>query len=101
MIYGIAVPGGKELRAFAGVPTDNFCVIGRFHVGISCDAPVPGSGWHVSVLPYCHCDGSRTTIVPNEIFIESVAQVIALIGKPLHWLGPSQVGVYHWDEIRG
>ncbi len=101
LLYGITVPGAKQVEPLHGAPTDNFCIDGRFHIGISRDAPVPGSGWHVSVLPYCTCSGQRTTIVANEVFIESVAQVITLIGKPLHWLGPSPVGVFHWDEIPG
>lgn len=100
LLYGIVVPGGKQVEPLHAMPTDNFCVIGRFHIGISCDAPTPGNGWHVSVAPFCSCEGWRTTNVSPEVFMESVIQVIALIGKSLYWLGPSDVGVYHWDEIR-
>ncbi len=98
MRYGIAVDG-RQIEPLHGVPTDNFCVDGRFHIGISCDAPIPGSGWHISVAPYCTCNDAPI-IVPTAVFMESVTKVIELIQKPLHWLGPSRAGIYHWDEIR-
>ena len=97
LIHGIAVDG-RQVEPLHGMPTDNFCIGGRFHIGVSLNI-VPRTGWHISVAPWCPCFGPMVR-VEQEVFMESVTKVMAQIGKRLYMHGPSDVGVYHWDEIR-